>query len=120
MAESSSRENGKDQADSALDDMIRDIISDPSGSSESNGSDMATVAALFDEIFGSGRKKVRSGAIEKLILAEAFASELADALAPALADRIAPRVMKAMDQLGTEHATPKKPAAAGASGRSGG
>jgi hypothetical protein len=119
MAESS-RENGKDQADSVFDELIREIISDPNGSSESsNGRDMATVAALFEEIFGSGRKKSRGSALEKVLLAEAFASELADALAPALADRIAPRVMKAMDQLTTEHGTQKKPAAA-ASGRSGG
>jgi hypothetical protein len=117
--EASSRENGKDQADSAFDDLIREIINDPGSSSDSNGRDMVTVAALFDEIFGSGRKKPRGGAIERLLLTEAFASELADALAPALADRIAPRVMKAMDQLAAEHGTPKK-AAAAASGRSGG
>jgi hypothetical protein len=118
MAESS-RENGKDQADSVFDDLIREIISDPNGSSESNGRDMATVAALFEEIFGSGRRKPRGSALEKVLLAEAFASELADALAPALADRIAPRVMKAMDQLTTEHGTQKKPTASASSGRSG-
>lgn len=117
-AESSSRENGKDQADSVFDDLIRQIISDPNGSTEHNGRDMATVAALFDEIFGSGRRKPKGSAFEKVLLAEAFASELADALAPALADRIAPRVMKAMDQLASEQGTSKKPAAA-SSGRSG-
>jgi hypothetical protein len=48
--------------------------------------------------------------LERLLIAEVFASELAEALAPALAEQLAPRLMKSFEHLTTE-AAGQKPAA---------
>jgi hypothetical protein len=37
--------------------------------------------------------------LERLLVAQAFATELADALAPALAEQLAPRLLMALDEL---------------------
>ncbi len=120
MAAESSRESSKDQMDAVIDDLIRDIFNEPGPSSESHVRDMATTAALFEQVLGSGRARTRGGALEKMLLTEAFASELADALAPALAERLAPRLMKALEQVMAEEGpASKKPASSGRPGGQG-
>jgi len=47
--------------------------------------------------------------LERLFLAQAFATELADVLAPALAEQLAPRLLKALEELMKETGD-KKPA----------
>jgi hypothetical protein len=111
-AESSSREASKDQMESVIDDLIRDILHEPGASPDGPGRDMAATAAVLEQVLGGGRGRSRTGTVERLLLAEAFAAELADALAPALADRLAPRLIKALEQLMAEEGPAKKPAAA--------
>ncbi len=112
MAVESSKETGEDQVEGLIDDLIRDILGDQGTSSESSVRGMAT-AAILDSAVGSMRGTSRASMLERLLLAEAFASELAEALAPALAEQLAPRLMKAMEQLTTETPGPSKPAAGG-------
>jgi hypothetical protein len=120
MAAESSRESGRDQMDAVIDDLIRDIFNEPGPSAESTARDMATTAALFEQVLGPGRVRSRGGALEKMLMAEAFAAELADALAPALAERLAPRLMKALEQLMAEGGpAAKKPASSGRPGGQG-
>jgi hypothetical protein len=111
MAESF-KETGGDQVESLIDDLIRDIFNEPGASSESSMPGTATMAALFERTFGSMRGASRSSMLERLLLAQAFASELAEALAPALAKQLAPRLMKALEHLTTGEAADQKPASA--------
>ncbi len=115
MAESFKETDGH-QVESLIDDLIRDIFNEPGASSESSMPRMATMAALFETAFGSMRGASRTLMLERLLLAEAFASELAEALAPALAEQLAPRLMKALEHLTTGEAADKKPASAARSG----
>lgn len=113
MPVESSKESGEDQVEALIDELIRDILSEPGTSAESSMRGMAT-AALLDSALGSMRGAARASMLERLLLAEAFASQLAEALAPALAEQLAPRLMKAIEQL-TAGATGPKPAAGGRS-----
>jgi len=91
-----------------IDDLIRDILSDSGTSSESPM--RGATAALFETAFGSTRGDSRTSMLERLLIAEVFASELAEALAPALAEQLAPRLMKSFEHVTTE-AAGQKPAA---------
>jgi hypothetical protein len=113
MAVESSKETGEDQVDSLIDDLIRDILNESGASSESSVRGMATTAALLEMAFGSTGGASRTSMVERLLLAQAFASELADALAPALAEQLAPRLMKALEHVMTVESASKKPASAG-------
>jgi hypothetical protein len=110
MAAEESKESGEHQVESQIDDLIREILNETGVSSESSRRGMATTAALFETAFGSTRTMSRDSIIERLLVAEALASELADALAPALAEQLAPRLMKAMEQFMTTETESKKPA----------
>ena len=110
MAVESSKETGEDQVESFVDDLIKDILNESGVSSDSPVRGMATTAALFETAFGSSRTASRTSMVERLLVAEAFASELADALAPPLAEQLAPRLMKAMEQFTSAEAGSKKPA----------
>jgi len=108
MAVESSKETGEDQVEALIDDLIRDILSDSGTSSESPM--RGATAALFETAFGSTRGDSRTSMLERLLIAEVFASELAEALAPALAEQLAPRLMKSFEHVTTE-AAGQKPAA---------
>jgi len=111
MAVESSKGTGEDQVESLIDDLIRDIFNESGGAPESPPRGTATAAALFEKAFGSARGP-RVSALERLLLAEAFAHELAEALAPALAEQLATRLVKALDQLTADEAASGKPASA--------
>jgi hypothetical protein len=119
MALESSSETGEDQVESLIDDLIREIFNEPGAPSESSVRGMATSAALLEAAFGSVRGASRSSAVERVLLAEAFAAELADALAPALAEQLAPRLMKALEQRVADEGAGKKPAPGGRPGSQG-
>jgi hypothetical protein len=114
MAESSKETDGH-QAEALIDELIRDIFKEPGAISEPSMAGMAT-AVLFETAFGSMRGVSRTSTLERVVLAEAFASELAQALAPALAEQLAPRLMKALEHLTTSEAEDKKSASAARSG----
>lgn len=119
MAGESSKDTAEDQAEALIDELIRDIFKESGGLSDSSMRGMATTTALFETAFGSGRGTTRVSALERLILADAFASELADALAPALADKLAPRLIGALEQLMAGQPAGRKPASTARSGSSG-
>jgi hypothetical protein len=110
MAVESSKETGEDQVEALIDDLIRDILSDSAVSAESPMRGAATTAALFETALGSMRGDSRTSMLERVLIAEVFASELAEALAPALAEQLAPRLMKGFEQL-TTGADGRKPTA---------
>ena len=99
MAVESSKETGEDQVETLIDDLIRDILSDSGASAESPMRGAATTAALFETALGSMRGDSRTSMLERLLIAEVFASELAEALAPVLAEQLAPRLMKSFEHL---------------------
>lgn len=115
MAGESSKEPGEDRVESLIDDLISDILSESGGAAESS---VRGTAALFETAFGPP-KGARVSALDRLLLAEAFASELAEALAPALAAQLAPRLMKALERLTSDGGAGRKPASArsGSEGR---
>ena len=73
---------------------------------------MATAGAIFESAFGSAKAGTNSSMLERLFLAEAFASELAEALAPALAEQLAPRLITALEQYVADGSAAKKPTSA--------
>jgi len=107
MALESSKE---DQVEGLIDDLIRDILSDSKASAGSPMRGAGTTAALFETALGSMRGDSRTSMLERLLIAEVFASELAEALAPVLAEQLAPRLMKSFEQLATD-AGGRKPTA---------
>ena len=119
MAGESSKDTTEDQAEALIDELIRNIFKESGGLSDSSMRGMATTTALFETAFGSGRGPTRVSALERFLLAEAFASELADALAPALAEKLAPRLIKALEQVMAGQAADKKPATGASSGSPG-
>ncbi len=117
MAGESSREPSAEQVESLIDELIGDILSETRTSSGSAMRGMATAGAIYESAFGSAAAGTRTSVLERLILAEAFASELAEALAPALAEQLAPRLITALDQYVADgSATAKKPASSSRSG----
>ena len=119
MAGESSKGTTEDQAEALVDDLIRDIFKESDDYSDSPMRGMAATTALFETAFGSGRGASRVSTLERLLFADAFASELADALAPALADKLAPRLITALEQQMADQATAKKPTSAARSGSRG-
>lgn len=104
MAGETSKETGESHVEALVDELIRDIFRESGGSSEVTMRGMATTAALFETAFGSTRGGSRASVFERLVLAEAFATELAEALAPVLAEQLAPRVVKALEHTASEAA----------------
>ena len=115
MAIESSRETGEDQVASLIDDLIHDIFTESGPAAETSTRGTAAASALIESAFG-GTRDQRISALERLLLAEAFAAELADALAPALAEQLAPRLLKALDQTTAGQPGGKKPRAGGRAG----
>jgi len=112
MARESSREPGSDQIESLIDELIGDIFSEPRANAGASAGGMATAGAIFEGAFGSSSAGTATSMVERIFLAEAFASELAEALAPALAEQLAPRLMAALDQYVADGSAAKKPASA--------
>ena len=108
MAAESSKGTGQDQAESLIDDLIREILSEAGGSSESAVRGRTPAASLIETVFASPQAASRTSMLERLLLAEAFASVLAEALAPALAEALAPRVMKVLEQSTTGESVDKE------------
>jgi hypothetical protein len=107
----------QDQVESLIDELIGDIFSQSGTYSEASMSSNPTSASLLESAFGSAQGMSRTSVLERLFLAESFASELAEALAPALAEQIAPRLIKALEQyIAEESAGNKKPTQARRSG----
>jgi hypothetical protein len=112
MAAESSKEAGHDQAESLIDDLIRDILNEAGASSKPAGGGRTPVAALIETAIASPGVASRTSTLERLLLAEALASALAEALAPALAEMLAPRVMKLLEPSTTGESAGKGPAPA--------
>ena len=71
------------------------------------------MAALLEAAMGSSsREGSRTSMLERLLLAQAIASELADALAPALAEALAPEIMKALEHQMADTSNQKEPVGA--------
>ncbi len=112
MAGESAKDTGQDQPESLIDDLISEILSEGSLSSQAAGRGKAT-ASLLETAFASTLAGSKASMLERLLLAEAFGSALAEALAPALADLLAPRLMKYLEQLMAGESSRRGPARAG-------
>ena len=115
MAGESTKETAEGQADTLIDDLISEIFSDSGAVTDSSMRGMATTAALLETALGptrGSRGASKTSVLERLFLAQAFATELADTLAPALAEQLAPRLLKSLEELMAQNAE-KKPAPAG-------
>ena len=111
MAGESSKETAEGQVETLIDELISEIFSDSGASAESSMRGMATTAALLETAFAPTRTSNKASVIERLFLAQAFATELADALAPALAEQLAPRLLKSMEELMAQAGSKPAPAA---------
>jgi hypothetical protein len=120
MAGESSKETREEQVESLIDDLIRDIFNESGGPSEFSAMrGMGTTAALFETALGSSKSATRTSMLERVIVAQFFASELAEALAPALAEQLAPRLLKSLEESMASQAAGKKPPQPSASRSSG-
>lgn len=118
MAAETSKEAGEDQAESAIDDLIREILNESGTSTEPSARGGTTTAALIETAIASMRGSSQTSLLERVLVAEALASELAEALAPALAEQLAPRFLKALEQAARDGGEKEK--AAEPTARSGG
>jgi len=119
MASGSPKETHEEQVEAFIDDLIRDIFNESGGFPDSSAMrEMATTAVFYETVFGSARAASRTSTLERVLVAQAFASELADALAPALAEQLAPRLLKAMeDVMDGETVSKKSPSASRSPGQ---
>jgi hypothetical protein len=112
MAGGAEKDTGDDQAESPIDELIREIMSESRVSTESPARGRAS-AALLETAFASALANSKTSMLERFLLAEAFGGALADALAPVVAELLAPRLMKYLEQLMTSEAASKGPARQG-------
>ncbi|MFD8526815.1 hypothetical protein ACFV0L_05340 [Streptosporangium canum] len=95
-------ENGKpagaEPVESLIDDLIRDIFSEAAQSTKTRTRGGDSITALIETALVSSQAGSKASVIERLLIAEVFASTLADALAPALAEALAPEIFKALEQ----------------------
>jgi len=99
MAEAAGNSAGHDPAESLIDDLIRDILSEPGQATKARARSGDPLATLIETAIASApRTEPKAATMEKLLIAQLFASTLADALAPALAEILAPEIMKALEQ----------------------
>jgi hypothetical protein len=111
MAGEQDKDTGDDQAESPIDELIREILNDSRVSPESPTRGRAS-AALLETAFASTLVDSKTSTLERFLLAEAFGSALADALAPAVAELLAPRLMKYLEQVMATESAGKPPARA--------
>jgi hypothetical protein len=98
MPGESQQDTGEEQAESPIDELIREILNEAGVSAETPARGKAS-AALLETAFASALAGPKTSMIERYLLAEAFGSALADALAPAVAELLAPRLMKYLEQV---------------------
>jgi hypothetical protein len=108
MAGEPDKETADDQAESLIDELIREILSESRVSPESPARGR-TSAARLETAFASALAGSRTSTLERFLLVEAFASALADALAPAVAELLAPRLVKYLEQVITGEPAGKGP-----------
>lgn len=88
-----------DPWESVIDDAIRNILSESGASTKARARGGDLMEALSEMTRASAsRAESRTSSVERLLLAQIYASALADALAPALAEALAPEIMKVMEQ----------------------
>jgi hypothetical protein len=106
-------EAGQNPVEAFTDDLISEFFTEASQSSKSAGRGRSATAAWLEATMGSPSRGA-SGTLmlERVLLAQAIASELADALAPALAEALAPEIMKALGHYTTDGSSRKEPAGA--------
>jgi hypothetical protein len=98
MAGESAQDAGHEQTEALIDEAIRAILNEATGSAESSGHGKASAGSLLETAaLASTLTSSRTSMLERLLLADALGSALADALAPALAEQLAPRLMKYLE-----------------------
>jgi hypothetical protein len=107
---------GQDSVESFTDDLIREFLTEASKSIKSAGGGRTSLAPLIEAIMASSRGPSRPSMVdsmlERLLLAQMFASQLADAIAPALAESLTPEIMKSLEHYTANGSSHKEPAAA--------
>ncbi|WP_238010720.1 hypothetical protein KZZ52_39535 [Dactylosporangium sp. AC04546] len=84
--------------DSAIDDLILDILNDASRAQGAVARGRPSPAAsLLDLVMTQGTRGTGGSLVERVLLAEVVAGAIADALAPALAEALAPRLLQIME-----------------------
>ena len=84
--ESKNPDAGQDPVEAFTDDLIREFFTEAGQSAKSAGLGSGAMAALLEAAMGSpSRRAWGTSILERVLLAQAIASELADVLAPALA-----------------------------------
>ncbi|SEN46437.1 hypothetical protein [Nonomuraea pusilla] len=87
-----------DPAESLIDDLIRDILTEAGQSTKARGRGGDPMTALIETAIASAsRSPSATSTMERLLVTHAIANALADALAPALAEALAPEIMKALE-----------------------
>jgi len=118
VSEESGEATGHDSADSLIDELISDILSEAGQSAKARVGGGDSMARLIETAFASAASTTpRAPTIERLLLAQALASSLADALAPALAEVLAPEILKALEHQMTGDQSPEEPTSATTSTR---
>ena len=108
--ESKNPDAGQDPVEAFTDDLIREFFTEAGQSAKSAGLGSGAMAALLEAAMGSpSRRAWGTSILERVLLAQAIASELADVLAPALAEALAPEIMKALDHQRSDGSTRQEP-----------
>ena len=108
--ESRQPEAGQDPVEAFTDDLIREFFTEAGQSTKSAGLGRGAVAAWLEATMGSPSRAASGGSIlERVLLAQAIASELADSLAPALAEALAPEIMKALEHYTSDGSSRQEP-----------
>jgi hypothetical protein len=111
--ESRHPEAGQDPVEAFTDDLIREFFTEAAQSTKSGGLGRgATTAWLEASMASPSRGPSETSMLERVLLAQAIASELADALAPALAEALAPEIMKALEYYVSDDSSRKEPTGA--------
>ena len=108
---------GHDQAESLIDELIRAILAQAGGSPEATAPGKASAASLLEIALASTLASPSSSALERYLIAQAFASAVAEALAPRLAELLAPRLMEHIERVMASEPSGRGRASSGGSGR---
>jgi len=106
MAAEPSNKPAHDQLESLIDGLIRDILNEAEAPAPSGRGRAST---LMETAMAAAPSSPM--ALEKLLLAEAFASALADAIAPAMAAALAPRIVTVLERTMPSQPAGKRPLA---------
>jgi hypothetical protein len=103
----------QDPVEALTDDLIREFFTEAGQSTKSAGLGSGAMAALLEAAMGSpSRRASGTPILERVLLAQAIASELADSLAPALAEALAPEIMKALEHYRSDESSRQEPVGA--------